>query len=277
MRTRGTGGEGARRQAGKAKKRFGQHFLEPAWAARLIDRIDPKPDETFLEIGPGRGALTKPLAPKVRHLIAIEIDRDLAAALPPKLPPHVTVLQQDALATDFAELLAAETAPVRVVGNLPYNVASPILFMLLQAAADGRVFSDATLMLQKEVADRVVAKPGSDDYGAMSIQVALLADAVQTMTLPPGAFRPPPKVTSAVVLLRFRPPAEPVGDRETFGRMVRGLFQQRRKTVGNALVPVASTFGRDPRQVIEQAGVDPHKRPEQLTLAEFAALSRAVL
>jgi 16S rRNA (adenine1518-N6/adenine1519-N6)-dimethyltransferase len=277
MRTRGLGGEGARGQAGRAKKRFGQHFLEPAWAARLIDRIQPQPEETFLEIGPGRGALTRPLAPRVRHLIAIEIDRDLAAALPSQLPPHVTVLQQDALATDFAELLAAEMAPVRVVGNLPYNVASPILFMLLRAAADGRVFSDATLMLQKEVADRVVALPGSDDYGAMGIQVALLADAEQTMTLPPGAFRPPPKVTSAVVHLRFRRPAENVGDLDVFGRVVRGLFQQRRKTVGNALVPVASTFGRDAGQVLAHAGVDPRKRPEQLTLAEFAALSRAVL
>jgi 16S rRNA (adenine1518-N6/adenine1519-N6)-dimethyltransferase len=262
---------------GRAKKRFGQHFLEPAWAARLIDRIDPRPDQTFLEIGPGRGALTRPLAPKVRHLIAVEIDRDLAAALAPTLPPHVTVLQRDALATDFAELLAAETAPVRVVGNLPYNVASPILFMLLRAAGDGRVFSDATLMLQKEVADRVVATPGSRDYGAMGIQVALFADATQTMTLPPGAFRPPPKVTSAVVHLRFREPREPVGDLGAFERVVRGLFQQRRKTVGKALVPVAATFGRAPAQVLEQSGVDAGKRPEQLTLAEFAALSRAVL
>lgn len=261
----------------KAKKRFGQHFLEPAWVTRLIDRVDPQPDDTFLEIGPGRGALTRPLAQKVRRLIAVELDRDLAAALPARLPSHVTVVQHDALTMDLAALLAGETLPVRVVGNLPYNVASPILFKLLHSAAHGRVFSDATLMLQKEVADRVVAIPGSDDYGAMAIQVALLADAERLMTLPPGAFRPPPKVTSAVVRLRFRTPAEPVGDQDTFERLVRGLFQQRRKTVDNALVPVASTFALDAAQVIEYAQVDGRKRPEQLTLAEFAALSRAVL
>lgn len=261
----------------RARKRFGQHFLEPAWAARLIDRVDPKADETFLEIGPGRGALTRPLAPRVRHLVAIELDRDLAAALPAKLPPNVTVIQQDALATDFADLFAAETTAVRVVGNLPYNVASPILFTLLRAAGHGRVFRDATLMLQKEVADRAVATPGSREYGAMAIQVALLADATQVMTLPPGAFRPPPKVTSAVVHLRFRPPAEDVGEEATFERLVRGLFQQRRKTVSNALVPVAATWGLDARQLIERAGVDGGKRPEQMSLAELAALSRAVL
>lgn len=261
----------------RAKKRFGQHFLEPAWVARLIEHVDPQPDQTFLEIGPGRGALTRPLAEKVRQVIAIELDRDLAAALPAQVPPHVTVIQQDALATDFADLLAAETAPVRVVGNLPYNVASPILFKLLGAAGGGRVFSDATLMLQKEVADRATAAPGTADYGAMAIQVALLADAERVMTLPPGAFRPPPRVTSAVIRLRFRPPAEDVGDRQVFERLVRGLFQQRRKTVGNALVPVAATWNRDAAQLLEAADVDPRKRPEQLTLAELAAVARAVL
>lgn len=261
----------------RARKRFGQHFLEPAWVARVVDRIDPKPDETFLEIGPGRGALTRALAARVRHLVAIEIDRDLVAALPSQLPPNVTVIEQDALATDFAGVLAPETAPVRVAGNLPYNVASPILFKLLRAADAGRAFTDATLMLQKEVADRAVARPGSKAYGAMAIQVALLADARQVLTLPPGAFRPPPKVTSAVVQLRFREPAEPTGDLDTFERVVRGLFQQRRKTVANALDPVAASFGRDAAQLLAAAQVDGRKRPEQLTLPELAALSRAVL
>jgi 16S rRNA (adenine1518-N6/adenine1519-N6)-dimethyltransferase len=260
-----------------AKKRFGQHFLEPAWVTRLLDAVEPSLAETFLEIGPGRGALTVPLAPRVGRLIAVEIDRDLAQALPAKLPPHVHIVQADMLTVDLFELLAHESKPVRVVGNLPYNVASPILFRLLHAADEGRTIRDATVMLQKEVADRVAARPGSDDYGALAIQVGLLADVDRVMTLPPGAFRPPPKVTSAVVRLRFRPAAADVGDLATFERVVRGVFQQRRKTVQNALRPVAEALGRTATELIERAGVDGTKRPEQLAVGELAALSRAVL
>jgi 16S rRNA (adenine1518-N6/adenine1519-N6)-dimethyltransferase len=261
----------------RAKKRFGQHFLEPAWVTRLIDAVEPSLTDTFLEIGPGRGALTVPLAPRVGRLIAIEIDRDLAQALPAKLPPHVQVIEADVLNVDLAELLSHESLPVRVVGNLPYNVASPILFRLLHAAAAGRAIRDATVMLQKEVADRVAASPGSSDYGALGIQVALLADVDRVMTLPPGAFRPPPKVTSAVVRLRFRQPAADVGDPATFERVVRGVFQQRRKTLQNALRPVADALGRTATELIERAGVDGTKRPEELAVADLAALSRAVL
>jgi 16S rRNA (adenine1518-N6/adenine1519-N6)-dimethyltransferase len=166
---------------------------------------------------------------------------------------------------------------VRVVGNLPYNVASPILFKLLDEADDGRMLRDATLMLQKEVADRLVARPGSDGYGALAIQVALLADANRILSLPPGAFRPAPKVKSAVVRLRFREPAVDVGDRSMFEKLVRGLFLQRRKTVANALKPVADAIGRSATELIEQARVDPKARPEALTLADFARLARAML
>jgi 16S rRNA (adenine1518-N6/adenine1519-N6)-dimethyltransferase len=244
---------------------------------RLIAAVEPDAADTFLEIGPGRGALTVPLAPRVRRLIAIEIDRELAQALPAKLPPHVQVVEADVLNVDLAELLAAESRPVRVVGNLPYNVASPILFRLLRAADEGRAIRDATVMLQKEVADRVAARPGSADYGALGIQVSLLADVDRVMTLPPGAFRPPPKVTSAVVRLRFRPASADVGDPATFERVVRGVFQQRRKTLQNALRPVADALGRTATELIERAGVDGTKRPEELGVADLAALSRAVL
>ncbi len=245
--------------------------------ARIIDALDPKPDQTFVEIGPGRGALTRPLAPRVAAIIAVEIDRDLAAALPSRLPANVTVVQGDVLETDFEALLSTVPGPVRVVGNLPYNVASPILFRLLHGAAHGARFSDATLMLQKEVADRVAAAPGSADYGALGIQVALLADVDRVLTLPPGAFRPPPKVTSAVVRLSFRPPAADVGDLATFERIVRGIFQQRRKTLANAFKPVADSLGCSAAEVIAAAGVDGSRRPEQLTLQDFARLARAVL
>jgi 16S rRNA (adenine1518-N6/adenine1519-N6)-dimethyltransferase len=259
-----------------ARKRFGQHFLEPAWVAKLVESLDARPDETFLEIGPGRGALTVPLAAKVRTVVAVEIDRDLAAALPLRLP-DAHVVQADFLDVNLSDLLRHEPKPVRVVGNLPYNVSSPILFKLLHDADEGRLLADATLMLQKEVADRLVAKPGRDGYGALAVQVALLADAERILSLPPGAFRPPPRVRSAVVRLRFRSPAVDVGDRSVFERLVRGLFLQRRKTVANALKPVADTVGRSVAELIERARVDAGKRPEALTLDDFARLARAML
>jgi len=262
--------------SGQARKRFGQHFLEPAWVVKLVDALDAHRDDTFLEIGPGRGALTVPLAARVHRLVAIEIDRDLAAALPSRVP-DADIVRADFLDVDLVELLRNESTPVRVVGNLPYNVASPILFKLLHDANEGRLLRDATLMLQKEVADRLVAKPGSDGYGALAIQVALLADADRVLSLPPGAFRPPPKVRSAVVRLRFRPPAVDVGDRATFEKLVRGLFLQRRKTLANALKPVADSAARSTADLIERARVDGKKRPEALTLDDFARLARAML
>jgi 16S rRNA (adenine1518-N6/adenine1519-N6)-dimethyltransferase len=261
----------------RARKRFGQHFLEPPWVAKLIAALSPAPDDVFLEIGPGRGALTRPLAPRVGRLVAVEIDRDLAAALPSELPSHVRIVPGDVLDVDLEELLRGERRPVRVVGNLPYNVSSPILFKLLHAADEGRRLSDATLMLQKEVADRLVARPGTADYGSLAIQVALLADVDRLLTLPPGAFRPPPKVTSAVVRLRFRPRLVDVGDPAVFERIVRGVFLQRRKTLLNALGPVADSLGRSARELIERAGVDPGLRPQALTVADMGRLSRAVL
>jgi len=261
----------------RARKRFGQHFLEAAWATRLLAAQSPQPDDVFLEIGPGRGALTIPLAARVRRIVAVEIDRDLAAHLRAELPTNVRVVEGDFLDLDLEDLLRQEPRPVRVVGNLPYNVSSPILFKLLSTAAEGQVFSDATLMLQKEVADRLVAAPGTGEYGTLTIQVALIADVERVLTLPPGAFRPPPKVTSAVVRMRFRPPCEDVGDRQTFERLVRGIFLQRRKTLLNALKPVADTFGRSSAELIAKAGVDGTKRPQELTLRDIARLSRAVL
>ena len=261
----------------RARKRFGQHFLEPTWVAKLIDSLAPKPGDVFLEIGPGRGALTKPLAPRVARLIAVEIDRDLAAHLKAAMPPHVRIVEADFLLVDLKSVLQDERPPFRVVGNLPYNVSSPILFKLLHDAGEGAFLSDATLMLQKEVADRLLASPGTAEYGALAIQVALLATVTRVLTLPPGAFRPPPKVTSAVVRLDFHPAAEDVGDRRVFERVVRGVFLQRRKTLVNALKPVADSFGRSAREVLENAGVDGGKRPEALTVAEMARLARAVL
>ena len=261
----------------RARKRFGQHFLEPAWVARLIAAVAPASDETFIEIGPGRGALTAPLAEHAGKVIAVELDRDLAATLAPRVPPNVRLVQANFLDVDLPQLLQGEHTPVRVVGNLPYNVASPILFRLLDTADEGRLIRDATLMVQREVADRIVAAPGGGDYGALSIQVQLVADVERVLRLPPGAFRPPPKVHSAVVQLRFRSPRVDVGSREVFERVVRGLFLQRRKTLANALKPVAASFGHSSLDVLLKAGLDGGRRPETLSLEDIARLSQAVL
>ena len=262
---------------GKARKRFGQHFLEPAWVAKVVDAIRPAKDDTFLEIGPGRGALTRPLAARCRRVIAVEIDRDLAAALEREAISNLHVIQADFLTVGLSDILQGAPVPIRVAGNLPYNVSSPILFALLHAANAGQFFSDATLMLQKEVADRLVAAPGRKEYGALAIQVALYADVDQLLTLPPGAFRPAPKVTSAVVRLRFRPPTADVGDPVVFERIVRGMFLQRRKTIANALRPVSDALGHDANELLARAGVDGRLRPEALTVDQIARVSRAVL
>jgi 16S rRNA (adenine1518-N6/adenine1519-N6)-dimethyltransferase len=258
-------------------KRFGQHFLEPAWVAKVIDVIHPTKDDNFLEIGPGRGALTRPLAARAGRVVAVEIDRELAAALEREGISNLRVIRADFLDVNLADVLAGEPQPMRVAGNLPYNVSSPILFALLRASDGGRALSDASLMLQKEVADRLGAKPGRKEYGALAIQVAVFADVEHLLTLPPGAFRPAPKVTSAVVRLRFRPPTTDIGDPHVFERVVRGMFLQRRKTIANALRPVADSLGRDVRELLERAQVDGGLRPEALTVEQIARLSRAVL
>jgi len=230
-----------------------------------------------LEIGPGRGALTRPLAGRVEDVVAVELDRDLASALSTEAIPRVRVIQGDFLTTDLDVVLAPELSPMRVVANLPYNVASPILFRLIGCAQAGRRFSDATLMLQKEVADRLVSRPGGRAYGALTIQIGLDADVSHLLTLPPGAFRPAPKVTSAVVRIRFREPAADVGSRRVFTRLVRGLFLHRRKTLLNALRPIARTFDRDAKQLIDYAELDQSQRPQTLSISDMARLSQAVL
>lgn len=160
---------------------------------------------------------------------------------------------------------------MRVAGNLPYNVSSPILFKLLGAGS-----VDATVMLQREVADRLVAKPGTKDYGVLTLLTAAQADVERTLTLPPGAFQPAPKVHSAVVRLRFRASVVPEGVRSVFDRMVRSMFTQRRKTLGNALRPFAGSAGRDASRALLAAGIDAGRRPETLTLDEAVRLALAL-
>jgi 16S rRNA (adenine1518-N6/adenine1519-N6)-dimethyltransferase len=260
----------------RARKRFAQHFLEPAWAAKLVAAIAPASTDRIVEIGPGRGALTMPLAGQVDRLVAVEIDRDLAAALQARALPNVEVVGGDVLTVDLTSIASRlAPGPVRVVGNLPYNISSPILLRLFDASASG-LFRDATVMLQREVADRLIAKPGTSDYGVLTLTMALRADVTRLLALPPGAFRPAPKVHSAVVRLSFRPPPPFVKDHLAVVELVRAVFMQRRKTLANALAPLAATRGRRSIDALNAAGIDPMRRPETLTLEESARLSDAL-
>lgn len=264
----------------KARKRFGQHFLEPAWVAKLVKAIAPQAGEPFVEIGPGRGAITWPLVDRSGRVLAIEVDRDLAAALRARSAAGLTVVEGDVLDADLPTLVAAwQQAPldsahaVRVVGNLPYNISTPILFKLLQTAATTGGLRDASLMLQREVADRLRARPGTKEYGVLTVLTALHADVQLLLSLPPGAFRPPPKVSSAVVRLVFRPPTVALQDEAVFTRMVRMMFTQRRKTTANALKPFAEGFAVSAVDALAVAGLDGRRRPETLQLVELARLA----
>lgn len=272
----------AKATAGKARKRFAQHFLESAWVNKLVVAVAATPQDSILEIGPGRGAITRPLAAQAGRLLAIEIDRDLAADLEAAALPRVTVVTNDVLSVDLVPILTqwlgappSSSNQIRVVGNLPYNISSPILFALLDLAARTHGVRDAMLMLQKEVADRLIARVGTGEYGVLTVLTGVNADVRRVLSLPPGAFRPQPTVHSAVVKLTFRPPAADIPDHPLFVRMVRTMFTQRRKTLSNALKPFAVERGADAIAALAGAGIDPKRRPETLQLAEIAALARA--
>lgn len=257
------------------RRRLGQHFLEPAWVAKLLDIVAPAPHDDFLEIGAGRGALTLALARRCARLVAVEIDPRLAAKLTLRAPTGATVVPADFLRLDLDALDLGR--PARAVGNLPYSAATAILLKLLGHSARGARLSDATLMLQREVAERVTAAPGSRGWGPLAVATRLHAEPRRVLTLPPGAFRPMPRVQSAVVHLRFRAPEVRPADPAAFDLLVRAMFTQRRKTALNALRPHAARLGAVPAErIFEQAQVDPRLRPEQLDLAALAALSDAL-
>ena len=259
----------------RARKRFGQHFLEPVWVDKVVKAIAPRPDQDFIEIGPGPGALTRPLTQCAKSVTAFEIDRDLAAALEGEAIPNLRVIEGDFLLAASPQTLAP--SPCRVAGNLPYNVASAIMFKLVELHAAGVPLLDATLMLQREVADRLVAGPGSREYGVLSILLQHRADVETVLKLPAGAFRPPPKVLSSLVRLRFREPRPAVRDGAMFERIVHAVFTRRRKTMTNALLALED--GRrpplPPAAALAAAGLHGSRRPETLSIAEFATLADA--
>jgi 16S rRNA (adenine1518-N6/adenine1519-N6)-dimethyltransferase len=246
-----------------ARKRFGQHFLaDRQCVRRIVDAVDPRPDDLMVEIGPGLGALTRPLLERVRHLTAVEIDRDIAAALRMEFAPdRLTVCEQDALEFDFAALGAG----LRVVGNLPYNISTPILFHL---AAARPALQDLHLMLQKEVVDRMAAAPATPAYGRLSVMLQYRFEVDPLFGVPPSAFRPPPKVHSTVVRLRpVRVPAVAARDESLLAQIVTKAFGQRRKTLRNALKGLVS------EDALIALGIDPGVRGEALPIAAFVAIA----
>ena len=258
------------------KKSLGQHFLhEVGVVERIVRAIDPKPQQNLVEIGPGQGALTIPLLKRLKalaeenggtpRLSVIEFDRDLIQGLEHLsatiAPLHI--IHADVLDVDLSAL--AQIAPLRLVGNLPYNISSPILFHALDHAA---TITDMHFMLQKEVVDRIVAAPGSKVYGRLSVMIQARAEVCSLIRVAPGAFRPPPKVDSAVVRIVPRS-AEAIGihDSAVFSRVVKAAFAQRRKTLRNALDGTCT-----PAQM-QAVGIDPGDRAERIDVARFIALA----
>jgi len=247
----------------QARKRFGQNFLADAhYVGRIVDAVAPHPGDNLVEIGPGLAALTGDLVARAGHISAVEIDRDLAARLRERFTPaQLTLYEADALAFDFAQLGPA----LRVVGNLPYNISSPLLFLL--AGLDAQV-CDLHVMLQREVVARMTAAPGTADYGRLTVMLQVRFRIARLFVVPPGAFRPAPKVESAVARLTPLGPDQPaLTDAVLFGQVVAAAFAQRRKTLRNALSNVAGV------DALRAAGIDPSARGETLAVADFVRLA----
>lgn len=249
-----------------AKKRLGQNFLhERSVIDKIVLAVDPRPGDQLVEIGPGQGALTLPLLDRHGALTAIEFDRDLLQPLAAAAQSHgdLTLLNADVLSVDFTAL--SNGRPLRLVGNLPYNLSSPILF---HALAHAEAIVDMHFMLQKEVVERMAAAPGSKVYGRLSVMLQAFCAVTPLFTVPPGAFRPAPKVDSAVVRLLPHAAADVgIDDRICFANVVRAAFGQRRKTLRNALSGVADSTA------IESAGLRPEMRAEQIAVDGFIRLA----
>ena len=274
----------ARRPTSKPK--LGQHFLtSPDLARRIVDALGEVSESTVLEIGPGRGILTSLLAKHARRLIAVELDRVLAAQLRLKfgMARNVEILEADVLAIDFDSLFGLKPGlgrpgmefkpqPARVVGNLPYYITSDILLRLFEFS---KYFESIVIMVQKEVADRIAAEPGGSEYGVLSATAQLYARVEKLLTLPPGAFSPPPKVHSTVLRLTIDPQQEKLGVADDgFIDFLRLSFGQKRKTLWNNLRERYEEAGL--KRALAEAHVKPTVRAETLSLAESAAVYRAL-
>jgi len=258
-----------------ARSKLGQYFLRDGQAVeRIVRALGDLEGQTVVEIGPGRGSITGALAAKAAHVVAVEFDRELAALLRGQFQPQrVTVVEQDVLEFDFAAAAARAEAKLRVAGNLPYYITSPILRKL---AASHLALDRAVLMVQREVGDRVTASPGSRDYGLLSVLVQAHGPVEQLFRLPPSAFSPPPQVHSTVFRWRFAPRFSELGVEESgFLRFVAQAFAQKRKTLANNL----RAAGVEPAPALaamQQAGIDSRARAESLSIELLAAVWRTL-
>lgn len=253
------------------KPKLGQNFLHDGQAIeRIVAALGDCAAKTVVEIGPGRGAVTRTLAARAGRVLAVELDQELAGRLRSELSTErVTVVHEDVLAFDFAHAAEEANQRIVVVGNLPYYITSPIL---LKLAASHASLDCAVLMMQREVADRVAAEPGSRDYGLLSVTVQLYGPVERLFTLPPGAFSPPPKVHSTVIRWRFAPRlAELQVEEAEFLRFVRTAFAQKRKTLANNL-RAAGVAPEAAVKALNLIGAEPQARAESLSLESFAAL-----
>ena len=249
----------------QARKRFGQNFLhDPAVIQRIVDSINPQQSDSLIEIGPGKGAITKLLLERVDHMDVIEIDRDLVQALKINFAEYnqLSIHEADALKLDFSQFSQNN---LRIVGNLPYNISTPILFHLLSYRS---CIKDMLFMLQKEVVDRICAKPGSKQYGRLTIMLQFYCDVESLFKIKPGAFTPSPKVDSAIVKLNpLKNPRYEILDHDALSLIVREAFSQRRKTLRNCLKKYISESD------IKKIGIAPEIRAENLGLSDFAKLA----
>lgn len=251
----------------RADKRFGQNYLQDRGVlTRIIRAIAPREDDHFIEIGPGEGALTAPLLEAGASVTAIELDRRLLPGLQARFveSPGFRLIHGDALKTDITALATDNAAPLRLVGNLPYNISTPLLFHVL---THGAAVRDMHFMLQREVVERMVAGPGSKRYGRLSVALAAQARCEALFDVPPGAFRPPPKVTSAIVRLTPRAPDTPLAAPARFDSLLRQAFAQRRKTLANALAGSCSATQ------LADCGIDPRARAETVPVAQWIQLA----
>ncbi len=251
----------------RARKRFGQNFLhDQGVIQRILAAITPQPGDNLVEIGPGQGAITLPLLAELKQLQVVELDRDLIDPLAQRCASlgELVIHNVDALKFDFSSL-ASTDHPLRVVGNLPYNISTPILFHLLSQST---LIKDMHFMLQKEVVQRMAADPGSKTYGRLSVMLQAKCRVEALFTIGPGAFKPPPKVDSAFVrLVPYASPPCQIDDWKLFSDLVNQAFSQRRKTLRNSLKAFLTA------EQIRAVDVDPSDRPEQLSLQAFAALA----
>lgn len=258
-------------QGHTAKKRFGQNFLvDHNIINAIVSTINPKDSDFLIEIGPGLGALTRDVCEKVESLTVIEVDNDIVAKLStdPFLSKKLHIINKDVLTVDFTSLIPQQTTKVKVFGNLPYNISTPLMLHLFKQ--DG-IFDEMTFMLQKEVVDRLIAAPNSKDYGRLSLITQYYCRVLPVCEVPPEAFRPAPKVDSAVVMLiPYKELPLKAINIEDFERLTSFAFSQRRKTIKNAL---SNIFDTGDWELFAKHGIDETKRPENLTLTQYVFLS----